>query len=203
MRELEVVPLLQPFAEKHNLAPDWQSGDGLAPSERVLRPTAAVLAEGVAPSTCFGNVALDIKLASGLAWVGRREFLDRHGFYDACIVGGGDHAFAAALYGCGAMAAETQVMNDRRRDHYRQWADPVSDEAEGRVSFIDGRVFHLWHGSPVDRGYGERHRELARFRLDPSRDLAAAASGAWRWNSPKPDLHAFVRDYLISRREDG
>jgi len=30
-----------------------------------------------------------------------------------------------------------------------------------------------------------------------------APSGAWRWNSAKPALHAFVRRYFESRNEDG
>jgi hypothetical protein len=169
----------------------------------VLLPTAKLLADGVPAAACFGKVGLDIKLASGVAWVGRREFVDRHGFYDACIVGGGDHAFAAAMYGYGEVGAEAQMMNERRRDHYRRWAGPAWEDAQGRVDYVEGRLFHLWHGLRENRAYGDRHGELARFHLDPFEDIAVAPSGAWRWNSAKPDLHAFVREYLISRREDG
>jgi hypothetical protein len=64
-------------------------------------------------------------------------------------------------------------------------------------------VWHLWHGEMADRGARRRHLGLARFGFDPATDLAADASGPWRWNSEKPAMHAYVRDYLLGRREDG
>lgn len=203
MRKLERVSLLQPFAEKHNLTPDWKAGDSMLASARVLHPPAVFVAKGVSAAACFPTAPLDINLASGVAWVGHREFLETHGFYDACIIGGGDNAFAAAVYGCGEAAEAQQAMNERRSDHYRRWAGPAWDAAQGRVDFIEGRVFHLWHGSVADRAYEKRHREFARFHLDPFEDIALAASGAWKWSSAKPAMHAFVREYLVSRREDG
>ena len=64
-------------------------------------------------------------------------------------------------------------------------------------------MFHLWHGSLRNRAYKNRHEGLRQFDFDPSRDIALDDNGTWRWASDKPEMHAFVRDYLMSRREDG
>jgi hypothetical protein len=49
----------------------------------------------------------------------------------------------------------------------------------------------------------ERHVELAAFEFDPDRDIRIGHSGALEWNSPKPQLHCWLRDYFARRMEDG
>ena len=44
---------------------------------------------------------------------------------------------------------------------------------------------------------------MARFDFDPTRDIAISKSGPWRWASDKPELRAYLRDYFVSRQEDG
>jgi hypothetical protein len=73
----------------------------------------------------------------------------------------------------------------------------------GRVGYIAGRALHLWHGALEDRRYGARDRALEPFGFDPFLDIAQDPSGGWRWSSPKPALHAFVRRYFEARNEDG
>ncbi len=46
-------------------------------------------------------------------------------------------------------------------------------------------------------------RRLAEFSFDPYLDIACEACGCWRWNTDKPVLHAYVRNYFASRNEDG
>ena len=139
----------------------------------------------------------------GLAWAGRREVLDEHGFYDACILGSGDRAMLCAAlgkfdYGVGALR-----MNERRKEHYLAWARAYFAAVGGRVAYIPGTLFHLWHGALQDRRYQHRHRQLASFDFDPFADIAIHHNGAWRWASDKRELHAFVKSYFESRNEDG
>lgn len=35
----------------------------------------------------------------GMAWAARRELLEQHGFYDGCVIGGGDSALICAAFG--------------------------------------------------------------------------------------------------------
>jgi hypothetical protein len=138
---------------------------------------------------------------TGLAWAGRRDVLERHGLYDANILGGGDKVTTCAALGRIEDGTLESLMNPRRAEHYRAWAKPFSETVRGRVGHVPGRIFHLWHGDPRHRRGTERRNWLAGF--DPYADIALDAHSCWRWSSDKPDLHRQVRAYFESRHEDG
>jgi hypothetical protein len=94
-------------------------------------------------------------------------------------------------------------MNARQEEHYLAWARPYFATVRGRIGYIPGRAFHLWHGEVRDRQYGERDRALQPFDFDPFSDIALDDNGCWRWSSNKQSLHAHVRRYFESRNEDG
>lgn len=70
------------------------------------------------------------------------------------------------------------------------------------VGFIPGNVRHLFHGYRSDRHYRERHVLLSTHRYDPQTDVRIGENGLLEWCSDKPDLHAAVREYFMSRNED-
>ena len=139
----------------------------------------------------------------GLAWASRRDLLSKYGLYDACIVGSGNIAIFSAAVGLFDQFAKTVEMNERRMKHYQAWARPFFNRIRGRVGYIPGRVFHLWHGDLSNRGYPKRHGLFARFDFDPFTDIAVDPNGCWRWNSKKTEMQEFVRHYFKSRKEDG
>ncbi|MEX0785384.1 MAG: hypothetical protein WD939_01990 [Dehalococcoidia bacterium] len=139
----------------------------------------------------------------GYAWVGRRDVLERHGFYDACVVGGGTRDFAHAVVGAFDALIEGRPMTTGQAEHFLQWATPVYESVRARIGYIDGDVFHLWHGAKKVRRILERHGDLRDLGFDPYTDIALEEGGCWRWNSDKPALHAFVKAYFESRRDDG
>jgi hypothetical protein len=140
---------------------------------------------------------------AGLAWASRRDILDKHGLYDAFIVGGGDKAILLAAMGMSDQLAKAREMNHWRTEHYQAWAKPYSSTVNRCVGHIAGRVFHLWHGDLINRNHSQRHHLFARFDFDPYTDIALDPSGCWRWNSDKKEMQAFVRHYFESRKEDG
>ncbi len=140
---------------------------------------------------------------SGFAWAARREILERHGLYDGCILGCGDRAIVCAAYGKHNTAKQSWITTEQQRAHYLKWAEEFFSTVRGEVSYIQGGVFHLWHGELRDRRYRERNRDLARFGFDPFTDLALSETGCWRWNSEKPAMHEYLRDYFALRNEDG
>jgi hypothetical protein len=141
--------------------------------------------------------------SKGIAWAARRDFLEAFGFYDACVVGNGDRAMVGAYFGCFEEVADSLRMNDRQKRHYLGWARPVFEAVRAEAGFIDGDVFHLWHGDLAARRWGARHLAFARFAFDPFADIALDSGGCWRWNSHKPAMHEYVRSYFLRRREDG
>jgi hypothetical protein len=190
---LERFVLVQAFSHAHHLDTD---GEAIA-----TQPSAAhALASG---TNEFGRPTLRGagSTNNGLAWAARRELLEDAGFYDACVVGGGDLAMVAAAHGRFDVA--TRNMSDRQVGHYLEWARPYHEMTGAETGFADGLVSHLWHGDVESRRYRDRHDGLKRFGFDPADDIAHTADGAWRWNTDKPDLHAHVRSYFASRNEDG
>jgi hypothetical protein len=205
-RALDSHVLVHLFHERHNL-PRHATGDGhrswSAPASS--RSVVSMLAAGEAgPEDLFSaDAPLQRGSTAGLAWASRRDVLESHGLYDACILGTGDRAILCAALGQLDYGARSTLMNDHSRRHYVAWARPYSQSVRGRLGSIPGKLFHLWHGDIADRQYGGRHRRLQAFDFDPYRDIALDDGGAWRWNSDKKALHAFVRSYFESRNEDG
>jgi hypothetical protein len=140
---------------------------------------------------------------SGLAWASRREVLEQHGLYDACVLGGGDSAILCAALGKFSCGTRTMWMNDRREAHYLAWARPYFASVRGRVGYVPGRLFHLWHGDLSDRHYEDRHRDMEGFNFDPFTDIEMDRNGCWRWSSNKQEMHEYVGRYFESRKEDG
>lgn len=142
---------------------------------------------------------------TGFAWAARREVLERHGLYDACIAGSGDHMMAHAMCGDWTTRCITRIIGDNTRhlDYFRRWAEPLYRDVRGRVGYVPGTLLHLWHGDIADRRYMDRNQDLVRFGFDPVTDLRVGESGCWEWTSAKPALHRWAVEYFGLRQEDG
>ena len=203
---LDEFVLVQAFSRVHHLPRDLPLGEAsLVAAEFSQASTASAIASGVSARTCLSRPArprIQDAYSPGFAWASRRELLDEHGFYDALIMGGGDHAMACAAYGIFDVVMRYS-MNERQSEHYLGWAKPFFESVRGAASFADYELFHLWHGEMRYRRYRKRHEGLGHFQFDPYEDITIAENGSWRWASDKPQMHGWVREYFASRREDG
>lgn len=198
---LAQTPLVQLFTTVRHLGRDGPGGA----SGRAVESVAARIRNGQSVADALGRVTdrTDGAPSPGMAWAARRELLERHGFFDACVIGGGDTALACAAYGVPEIATALHAMNARQRARYLAWAGPFHRDVRGDVGALAGEIQHLWHGDLARRRASERHVGLALHDFDPQVDIAVGAQGAWRWASAKPALHAYVRDYFQRRSEDG
>jgi hypothetical protein len=205
-RGLDRFQILQVFDRVHHMPRDLPYGAiGRAATEHTRASAVSAIVSGLPATDCLGENLTEgrFRMSRGLAWAARRELLEAHRLYDANVIGGGDRAIAAAAFGLFDAAAKPHHMGPRHRDWYLRWAEPFRDAVAGSVSYVEGSIFHLWHGSDGNRRGGERHAKLAEFEFDPFTDITGDASGCWRWASAKPTMHAYVRDYFRQRREDG
>ena len=203
---LEDYPLIQLFSRFYDLPKNSLPDDIDTLSLPANVPVGKFLASGAsAYDAC--NIPSSGRYTGGhlfgIAWAGRAEVLRACNFYDACIVGSGDRASAYAAMGQFEAAKKHMEMNEKRWDHYREWAEILHRQVRGRLGFIDSNVYHLWHGDLADRNYIDRHTGFRIFDFDPNEDIALTASGSWRWNSDKPEMHAYLRRYFQLRNEDG
>lgn len=203
---LEQFSVVQLFSERCNLAQGaTSSGPGWTPVETVAPAAGYAIATGrLKPGDLrVAGAYLTGGPTTGLAWAARRPLLDRHGLYDGHILGAGDRAIVCATIGRFDDWVEAVAANGRQERHYRDWGEPFFAEVAGGVGFIDGQIFHLWHGHTKDRHYAQRHQDFKRFGFDPFQDIAIDATGCWRWNTVKPEMQRYVLNYFDSRKEDG
>jgi hypothetical protein len=207
VKALDVYPLVQPFDRAYRLgrAARLEAPCDPAAAESEQQSIPVAIQAGRSASACLNDLRGQTTggCVMGIGWAMRRELLEQIGLYDACIVGGGTRAFIAAAYGCFDETPRFHLMNPRQRDHYLAWASRLFQAVRGQVTAARADLFHLWHGALADRRYKERYEGLQPFGFDPHADLALDANGVWRWNSDKPAMHRYVRDYFAARKEDG
>jgi hypothetical protein len=164
------------------------------------------------PSLAFARLRKDrsyeARALPGGAWAARRSVIEKHGFYDRFILGGGDAAMAWAMYGLGkewpgAWAWFHVVLPGKLMQDLESWSDSFYGDVQGSVYFTPGRVFHLWHGDRKQRRYVLRFLSLRKADFNPATDIALDENQCWRWNSDKPELHREVEEYFRARREEG
>lgn len=141
---------------------------------------------------------------TGFAWAGRRSWLERHGLYDACMSGSGDHLMAHAFLGDIDCRCVNRIVGSDTpyRAHYDRWANSVTTALRGSLGYVGGLVRHLWHGDVEDRRYPERDKELIDYGYDPELDLRTAPTGCLEWTERKAELHVWGHRYFHERKED-
>jgi hypothetical protein len=201
-RLLDRFVLVQLFSLVNRMPRAWAPGQEATPAMQTRRSIPFVIASGMPIDACLRAGPTEIESAHGVAWAARRELLETHGFYDGCIIGGGDTVMLRAAYGYFDVVIRKLQLTAPEQRRYLAWGVPFHDAVRAQVGFVDGDVLHLWHGEPRHRKYGIRNRQLQYFQFDPFTDIVVGENGCWRWASDKPQLHDYVRDYFVGRRED-
>jgi len=133
----------------------------------------------------------------GLAWAGRRSALDAAGFYEGMVLGGGDGAMVAAIYGDQETYARGYQMGPAWRAHYLTWATKVSIATNANVGYVKARLFHLWHGLNENRKYTNRYEGFDLANFNPSADIVGGA-----WAPHMQEMQDLAVNYFQSRKED-
>ena len=136
-----------------------------------------------------------------LAWAARRDCLEQHRFYDAAIVGGADMLCFSALNNRPDFAIWRFNLNSAFAAHYARWAAHIPKSSLGNFGCIGGEIWHQWHGELVNRHRTSRWNLVTDF--DPSVDIKLAANEAWEFSEAGKRLEAGIKDFFISRQEDG
>ena len=138
----------------------------------------------------------------GAVVAARRRILEKCPLYDRMIMGGGDAVVMGAFMG--VFPKDNITINSYPApllSDAHAWAENMASIVRGSVSFLPGRILHLWHGTERKRYYIERASILQPF--DPRTDIRIDDNGCWTWATDKPALHEQVRHYFWARDEDG
>lgn len=186
VRALEETPVIQPFSEAV-----WGNEWGRVEMVR----------------TCSARFGLtpEWNTHPGFAWAFRREFFDQLGFYPWAVTGAGDTISATGLLdvpqfshihrSAGKLNMANGVFDD--------WISRAKDYMRGRVAgWVDGQVWHEWHGSRQNRGYVHRHTIMD--KVDVLEHTRINAEGILEWTEVAPrDAREGLAHYFETRREDG
>ena len=117
--------------------------------------------------------------APGAAWVWRRSAFDQvGGLIEHGILGAGDHYMALSLIG------EIETGLDKRfTEEYRRpilaWQERADRTIKCDIGYIDGTLWHYWHGSYANRRYDTRAQILVHNQFDRSPSVGARIACQW------------------------
>lgn len=194
---LENYPIMQPYMNAYDV-----DGEGRELYHRQSASSMWPREDGRLKRMGPQDEVTGTHISNGLVWAARRDVLDRHGFYDGCIIGGGDTALICALSGSQEVVVDRHRMGIGQEERYRRWADPVAEQIKGQVGFLPLDIEHLWHGKFENRLWMERHAKLRDAGFDPNADVRRRHDGVLQWATERPELHELVRSYFIGRQED-
>ncbi len=199
LRRLDQYSLVQPFSrlyhlKQNELPENWRRG-----RNNGFESAAFKFARGCFPEEAHRTRGMSqtLRYAPGMAWAARRETLIEHALYDCDVLGGSDKLMFSAACGYADESADSMTLAGPHKRHYTDWAQRFWRSVQGRVSYVEGDLLHLWHGDLAIRRYVERYTGFERFGFDPLTDICPATGGAWRWNNQKPEMHAFVHQQIV------
>ncbi len=138
---------------------------------------------------------------TGLAWAGRRDWIERYGLYDCCLSGTADHLMAHTFIGDWQPGCIGIGQGPAYR-HFVRWSERVYPSLRARLGVVPSQVTTLWHGPLSARNYYDAVCTIRTFGFDPLTDLRLNEDGCWEWSSDKPKLHRWTYEYFFRRRED-
>jgi len=137
----------------------------------------------------------------GLAWGAKKNLLTTHGFYDAMIVGSGDRSMFCAGIGEYNVIKDSLRLNEKRFNHFLDWATPFHKSVDSKIGYLQGKLFHLWHGEINNRKYLERHIEFSELNFNPFCDIHKMSNGTWNWGNNTEACQLFLKNYFFQRKE--
>lgn len=177
---LDEYKIVQSYEEVIFLDPDGKEQTSKSSVTKIAYEN-SLLPHNTAISSCLD---LDKKYASGFSWGVRREFIEKFRIYDYWITGSCDTALAIAIYGDFKNSFIPDRLNPKMKQHFMDWAIQVFEYVDGDISYLDGRIRHLWHG---ERNYKKRWQCIR--DLDPYTDIKINTEGVLQWCSDKPSMH--------------
>lgn len=187
---LQSADIVQPMRESH-----WTDRSGWEVDRKVA----------VTGAIARGEKLNFVVHHPGFGWAMKKRTFDAiGGFYDTCVSGAGDAAFAVAL------ASQEQVehlrdwlfANDRFAEtpSFKKYAGHVRSLRLRLAACDKGIARHRWHGTSMGRNYVDRDRMFPRLPTG-EHDLRREASGVLEWNDADGDRKC--REYFAARFEDG
>ena len=169
VRELETHNIIQPFEycihlEKDETKPSFDVEmfrkkvfDEKYSNRRIWRSFSANFK--TATLTHSQNENYNIHGHVGFAWGIRRDIIQKIPLYDRALIGGADHIIAHAAAGQIPHSCITKSFTDNLEE-VLSWSKKFYKAVQGKISFVEGDVYHIWHGYINKRQYLKRIQDF-------------------------------------------
>lgn len=166
VKELQSKNIIQPFEycvhlEKDETEPSFSmkklNGDNLPNStnSKVWRSFCA----NYATTKLWRDENYNAHGHVGFAWAARREVLDKTPLYDKALIGGADHIIAHAAAGQIGHKCIAKSFTDNI-DEISQWSEEFFKSVRGKIGYVKGDLYHIWHGDINNRQYLKRIQDF-------------------------------------------
>lgn len=95
----------------------------------------------------------------GFAWGARRKILDSVPLYDRALIGGADHLIAHAAAGHILHTCIKKSFTENLLE-IENWSNKFYDVVKGKIGYVKGDLFHIWHGDISKRQYLKRIQDF-------------------------------------------
>ena len=95
----------------------------------------------------------------GFAWGAKIEILKNVPLFDRALIGGADHIVAHASTGQISHSCITKSFTDNLDEIYN-WSEDFYKQTKGKVGFVKGDLYHIWHGDIEKRDYLKRIKDF-------------------------------------------
>lgn len=135
----------------------------------------------------------DHKLHPGFAWAFTRKWYRKVGFFEYGITGSGDTLSAAAWLGIKFPSTYLKPALIPAYEEFDNLPKP-------KITCTSGAVYHLYHGTHVNRKYVDRHAIL-----DGIKDVRKIMRPNWGgvWEFSVRDMSDKLLKYFVERVDDG
>jgi hypothetical protein len=95
----------------------------------------------------------------GFAWGARRDVLRAAPLYDKALIGGADHIMAHAAVGQIGHSCILKSFTDDI-DAVNEWSRGFYKIINGKLGYVKGDLYHIWHGALENRQYLKRIQDF-------------------------------------------
>ncbi len=125
-----------------------------------------------------------------------------HGYPEENLIGGGDTLTCS-------LALKTKLFeNHHNSEHMECMYDKYYKDLEIKTNFVEGTIYHMYHGNPSNRQYTTRYFLLLKYINENSYEnifdiIKKNEEGVYEWiDDIRDDINKDILDYFATRQDD-
>jgi hypothetical protein len=136
----------------------------------------------------------------GMVWAMTREYYNKCGFYDNCIIGNGDLLSAVHFTGKTFEKSKDIIL----RLHGESYAEYCKKPRPKSIKHCDLTLNHMYHGSLIKRKYWDRNFLFKEIEGDVSNLIKENEDGVFEWKTPEDTekWNKVIFEHFSERKDD-